>query len=197
MKEAIRLLPDPSCRWHPRTVPGWADHQGHLAADGRCRPLSVKITAGQRRDSPSSLRCWSGSQCGTRAAARPGVGRAELADRAYCSKVNRAYLRHRRITAVIPQKTDQAAARKRKGSEGSRPSGHDAELHKARYTIERCVGGLKQWLGTAIRTNKPAKATKPDRYRQASDLDRSTWRMPQHDLAVAQFRRLVEDLGAL
>lgn len=81
-----------------------------------------------------------------------------LADRAYCSKVNRAYLRHCGITAVIPQKTDQAAARKRKGSEGGRPAGHNAELHNARNIVERCVGRLKQWLGTATRTDRPSES---------------------------------------
>ncbi|BCJ68045.1 hypothetical protein GCM10009779_16990 [Polymorphospora rubra] len=40
---------------------------------------------------------------------------AVAADRAYSSRANRAHLRRRRITAVIPEKTDQQASRKRKG----------------------------------------------------------------------------------
>ncbi|HEV2347847.1 MAG TPA: hypothetical protein VGS97_27410 [Actinocrinis sp.] len=118
----------------------------------------MKITAGQHRDSPEftavlerfSARDSRGgpARCRPRGVGRPGVlleGEPGLP----------APLRD---DAVIPQKTDQAAARKRKGSEGSRPSGHDAELHKARYTIERCVGRLKQRLGTATRTDKPSES---------------------------------------
>jgi transposase len=77
-----------------------------------------------------------------------------LADKAYSSKANRAYLRRRGIKAVIPENTDQAAARKRKGSKGGRPVDHDAELHKKRNTAERCFGKLKQWRGIATRADK-------------------------------------------
>ena len=79
---------------------------------------------------------------------------AVLADKAYSSKANRAYLRRRGIKAVIPEKVDQAAARKRKGSAGGRPVGHDAELYKDRNTVERCIGKLKQWRGIATRADK-------------------------------------------
>ncbi len=45
---------------------------------------------------------------------------AVAADKAYSSRGNRAYLRGRRIKAVTPEKRDQAAKRKNKGSEGGR-----------------------------------------------------------------------------
>ncbi len=44
-------------------------------------------------------------------------------------------------TAVIPEKKDQAANRKEKGSRG----GYDAELHKARNTVERLINKLKAY----------------------------------------------------
>jgi hypothetical protein len=48
---------------------------------------------------------------------RPGCGRPlsrpdrVLADKAYSSRVNQAYLRRRKISAAIPIKADQAANR--------------------------------------------------------------------------------------
>jgi transposase len=77
-----------------------------------------------------------------------------LADKAYSSRANRAYLRRHGIRAVIPEKADQAANRKRKGSTGGRPVTHDPELYKARNTVERGIGALKQWRGIATRTDK-------------------------------------------
>lgn len=126
-----------------------------MAADARCRPLSLKVTAGQRGDSPEFKAVLDKIAVrdprGGPARCRPG---AVLADKAYSSKANRAYLRRRGIKAVIPEKTDQAAARKRKGSKGGRPVGHDAELYKERNTVERCFGKLKQWRGIATRADK-------------------------------------------
>lgn len=45
--------------------------------------------------------------------------------------------------SVIPQKEDQAANRKYKGSRGGRPISHDADLYKERNTAER----LSAWNG--------------------------------------------------
>jgi transposase len=131
----------------------------HLAADARCRPLSVKVTAGQRGDSPEFTavleRIAVRDARGGPARCRPG---AVLADKAYSSKANRAYLRRRGVKAVIPEKADQSAARKRKGAMGGRPVGHDAELYKDRNTVERCIGKLKQWRGIATRADKLSKS---------------------------------------
>ena len=70
-------------------------------------------------------------------------------DKAYSSRGNRAYLRRRQIKAVIPEKKDQAANRKKKGSRGGRPVGHDAHLYKERNTVERLINKLKAWRGIA------------------------------------------------
>jgi len=87
---------------------------------------------------------------------RPG---AVAADRAYSSRANRAYLRKRGIKAVIPEKRDQAANRRKKGSRGGRPVGHDADLYKERNTVERLINKLKAWRGIATRCDK-----KPESY---------------------------------
>lgn len=63
------------------------------------------------------------------------------ADKAYSSKANRGYLRRRRITAVIPEKADQQANRKKKGSAGGRPVDFDPENYKQRNTVETSKPG--------------------------------------------------------
>lgn len=82
---------------------------------------------------------------------RPG---AVAADRAYSSRANRAYLRGRGITAVIPEKTDQAANRRRKGSAGDRPVAFDPQRYRQRNTVERCSQKIKIWRGLATRYDK-------------------------------------------
>lgn len=82
---------------------------------------------------------------------RPG---AVAGDKACSSRANRAYLRKRNIKAVIPEKVDQAANRKKKGSRGGRPVDHNAELYKDRNTVERLINKLKAWRGIATRYDK-------------------------------------------
>ncbi|MGK5451547.1 transposase, partial [Streptomyces radiopugnans] len=65
---------------------------------------------------------------------RPG---AVAGDKAYSSRANRAHLRKRGIKAVIPEKRDQAANRRKKGRRGGRPTTCDAELYRDRNTVER------------------------------------------------------------
>jgi transposase len=87
---------------------------------------------------------------------RPG---AVAADKAYSSRANRIYLRRRHIQAVIPEKADQAANRRKRGSRGGRPVNHDRELYKQRNTAERCINRIKEWRGLAFRFDKT-----PDSY---------------------------------
>lgn len=79
---------------------------------------------------------------------------AVAADKAYSSKANRAHLRRRRITAVIPEKADQQANRKKKGSAGGRPVSFDPGRYKQRNTVERCFQKIKTWRGLATRYDK-------------------------------------------
>jgi transposase len=79
---------------------------------------------------------------------------AVAADRAYSSKANRDYLRRRRITAVIPDKKDQQANRKKKGAKGGRPIAYDKQRYKQRNVVERCFQKVKTWHGLATRYDK-------------------------------------------
>lgn len=95
----------------------------------------------------------------------PGTGRGRprtrpdriLADKGYPSKANRAWLAGHRIKATIPDKADQAANRRKKGSSGGRPPSFDAEIYKSRNVVERCFNNLKRWRGIAMRTDKTAR----------------------------------------
>jgi transposase len=93
---------------------------------------------------------------------RLGVGRARttpvavLADKAYSSRANRAELRRRGITAVIPEPRDQQAHRTRRGSAGGRPITHNALLYRRRNVVERAFNRLKHWRGLATRYDKHA-----------------------------------------
>ncbi|SQD93877.1 hypothetical protein FMEAI12_2020011 [Parafrankia sp. Ea1.12] len=56
--------------------------------------------------------------------------------------------------AVIPEKRDQAANRKKKGSKGGRPVSHDTDLYTERNTVERLINKLKAWRGIATGYDK-------------------------------------------
>lgn len=126
----------------------------HVAADRKCRPLAFVLTAGQAADSPHFIPVLG------RIHVRDPVGRprtrpdAVAGDKAYSSRGNRAHLRKRHIKAVIPEKSDQAANRKKRGSMGGRPASHDADLYKERNTVERLINELKSWRGIATRYDK-------------------------------------------
>jgi transposase len=131
----------------------------HLAADRKCRLLAFVLTAGQVADSPQFIPVLG------KARVRGSVGRprtrpdAVAGDKAYASRGNRAHLCRRGIKAVIPEKRDRAANRKKKGSRGGRPVSHDADPYKERNTVERLINKLKAWRGTATRYDKT-----PDSY---------------------------------
>ena len=116
--------------------------------------MSFVLTAGQAADSPQFVPVLQKVRVRLpvgRPRTRPG---AVAADKAYSSRANRSYLRKRNIKAVIPQKKDQAANRKKKGSRGGRPVSHDAGLYKERNTVERLINKLKAWRGIATRYDK-------------------------------------------
>jgi transposase len=131
----------------------------HLATDRKCRPLAFVLTAGQAADSPQFIPVLG------KLRVRGPVGRprtrpdAVAADKAYSSRGNRAHLRRRGITAVIPEKKDQATNWKKKGSRGGRPVSHDTGLYNERNTVERLINKLKAWRGIATRYDKT-----PDSY---------------------------------
>ncbi|MBC3841134.1 IS5 family transposase [Streptacidiphilus sp. 4-A2] len=123
----------------------------HAAVDRAGFPLAFVLTPGQAADCPQFRTVLEKVRV-------PGpVGRprtrpdAMAADKAYSSKANRVYLRKRRITAVIPEKSDQQGNRKNKGSAGGRPVTFDPDSYKQRNAVERCFQKLKTCCGLATR----------------------------------------------
>jgi hypothetical protein len=119
------------------------------------------VTPGQAGDSPQFRAVLAGIKV------RGRVGRprtrpdAVAADKAYSSRANRAYLRRRRIRAVIPEKADQAANRKKRGSRGGRPVSHDPELYKERNTAEPSSTGSRSGVAWPPASTRPRRAISP------------------------------------
>jgi transposase len=137
----------------------------HAACDARCQPLAFVLTAGQAGDCPQLPAVLDRIRVPSRIGPDRTRPDAVAADKAYPSRANRTYLRRRRITAVIPEKTDQIKNRKKKGRRGGRPISFDHDLYKVRNTIERCFNRMKNWRAIATRYCK-----KPDSYLAALHL---------------------------
>lgn len=80
-----------------------------------------------------------------------------IADKGYSSRRNRTMLAKRGIKTTIPERDDQKANRRRRGSAGGRPYAFDREVYKGRNVIERCFSWIKHWRAVATRYDKKAR----------------------------------------
>ncbi|MFE2583444.1 IS5 family transposase [Streptomyces sp. NPDC059378] len=129
----------------------------HLAADGRCRPLSLHLTPGHYGNGPQLQPVLQQVSVPRIGAGRPRTSPGHvLADKAYTSRENRRHLRRRGISHTILERLDQQRHRQNRGSQGGRPAGFDPEGYKKRNTVERAINGLKGFRAVATRYEKRA-----------------------------------------
>jgi len=119
--------------------------------------MSILVTPGQAGDNPELLPLL--DQVSVRP---PGSGRPRkrprrvIADRAYSHPSTRRALRARNIAFTCPERSDQIAWRKNRGTAGGRPPTFEPEIYRRRNVVERCFNRLKQFRGLATRYAKRA-----------------------------------------
>lgn len=126
-----------------------------MACDGKGRPLSVVISAGQRHDSTQLAPVLDAIRVprpGGRGRPRTRPDRV-IADKGYSYPRCRRVLRRRGIAHTIPERRDQRA---RRAARPGRPLAFDKATYARRNVVERCINRLKQWRGLATRYEKRA-----------------------------------------
>lgn len=115
------------------------------------------ITGGHRNDGALLAAVLADIRAPRLTAGRPRTRPdAVVADKAYSARAYRRALHARGIKAVIPEKSDSIAARRRRGSRGGRPPGLDVAAYRGRNVVERHFALTKQWRGLATRYDKLA-----------------------------------------
>jgi transposase len=136
---------------------GGLSSKAHLLVDGKGRPLVVLVSPGQAGDCPALALLLDQLSVARRGPGRPRTTPDLVrGDRAYSSRGNRDLLRRRGIKTVIPEPSDQAGHRRRRGSTGGRPISYDQFEYRGRNVVERAFALLKRWRGLATRYDKHA-----------------------------------------
>jgi len=120
--------------------------------DGAGTPLAVEVSAGQRNECEFAERVLAAVRVPSRVGRRrPG---ALAGDKGYSFRALRAWLRRRRVRAVIPERADQQVRRAHRP--GRKPA-FDRQRYRRRNAIERLVGWLKERRRLATRFEKLAQ----------------------------------------
>ncbi len=126
---------------------GWST-KSHVAVDPAGHLRSVVVTPGQAGENPRLLDVLDAT----------GVKVCRVvADKAYSHPSTRLALRRRRVRVTIPEREDQIARRKAKGSSGGRPPAFDPGIYKGRNVVERFFNRAKEFRAVATRYDKLAR----------------------------------------
>lgn len=94
----------------------------HLECDGKCRPLSLVLSEGQRADSNFLEVVLDAVRVPRAGRGRPRKrGGKVYLDKGYSHSKCRRALRRRGVRHLIPERDDQIAGRKKNGRNGGRP----------------------------------------------------------------------------
>ena len=117
-----------------------------MRAEGRGKPLTILITAGQRHEQSAFDALMEQGAVLRRGRGRPRIRpRRIVGDKGYSSKRIRRYLRRRGIGVVIPRRKDE----RRRGP-------FDKVAYRQRNVVERLIARLKQFRRVATRYEKRA-----------------------------------------
>ena len=146
-----------SRRWAGRAAPG--ARRSIWRSDGGGRPLALPVTGGQVADTTQLERGLALVHVPRAGPGRPRSRPARvIADNGYSSRTNRRHLRRRGIGAVIPERDDQLANRRRSGRTGGHPYDFDVEVYRTATATSSNAASTasKQWRGLATRYHKTA-----------------------------------------
>jgi transposase len=116
----------------------------HLRAEGNGRPITAVLTGGERHEQIALEALLDKGAVRRRGRGRPRLRPRRVAgDKAYSSPSARQKLRARRITPVIPTRSNQR-----------RQSGFDRQAYRERNRVERLINRLKHFRRIATRYEK-------------------------------------------